>query len=59
MSVEGAYPCNHFCCFTEVGASLHSVGLGQIILDQTKTNIVTHLVKLFIHLHVVALIIFA
>lgn len=53
------YPCYHIGRFAETRAAFHCVRFGEVILDQAKANVVTHLVKLLVDLHIVAFVIFA
>lgn len=46
---------DHLCGFTKVGAPAHRVRLGQVVLDQTETNVVAHLIQLLVDLDVVIL----
>lgn len=50
---------DHLCGFTEVGTPAHRVGLGQVVLDQTETNVVSHLIQLLVDFDVVILEILA
>ena len=46
---------DHLCGFTKVGAPAHRVGLGQVVLDQPETNVVSHLIQLLVDFGVVIL----
>ena len=45
---------NHVGGFAEIGASLHGVGLGEVVLYEAEADVVAHLVELLVHFGVVA-----
>lgn len=53
------YTRNHLGRLAEVGASLHGVGLGEVVFDQSQSDVVTHFVELFVHLRIIAFVVFA
>ncbi len=50
-----AYLGYHLGRFPEIGAALHRVGFGQVVLDQPQPDVVAHLVQLLVHLDIVAI----
>lgn len=46
---------DHLCGFTKVGAPAHRVRLGQVVLDQTETNVISHLIQLLVDFGIVIL----
>lgn len=59
MFMMRTYTSNHLGRLAKVGASLHGIGLGKVVLNEPQPNIVAHLVELLIDLDIVALVIFA
>lgn len=49
---------DHISRFPEVGASAYARP-GQKVLDKSQPNIVTHLVQLFVHFGIVAIVVMA
>lgn len=49
----------HLSGFLKVRAPAHRVGLGKVVLDQAKPNVVSHLVQLLVDLNVVTVVVFA
>jgi hypothetical protein len=54
-----AYLRYHVGCFAEVGATLHGIRLGKIILNQPQANVIAHLIQLPVDLGIVVLVVFA
>lgn len=50
-----SYLGDHLCGFAKVGAPAHCVGLGQVVLDQTETNVVPHSIQLLVDFGIVVL----
>lgn len=59
MLMMRTYTSNHLGCLAEVGASLHGIGLGKVVLNEPQPNIVAHLVELLVDLDIIALVVFA
>ena len=49
---------NHFCCLFEIATSAH-IGLGKEVLNQAHPSTVAHSIELFVHLHIVTIVITA